>query len=223
MERFWTRLNRVSLERRILQERKKELTDDNMQLKYALRAFMGGMNPHNQDVFTFSSELLVIPGSPIPFFPTLASSPSSFDSDNASNMTGSMMGDIDNSSDESHRVALLPSIDITATPGRFVRNSIIKQLPIKGIERHQLRPQYEHTKPKALTEKVGEKGRQKRYRVQFHRALVTSPAQPKLSTTVLHRHPTTSTATVVEGVTAIRNLQKTGYLNEHFRRSYTIS
>ncbi|CAL8111676.1 unnamed protein product [Orchesella dallaii] len=58
MERFWTRLNRVSLERRILQERKKELTNDNMQLKYALRAFMGGMNPHNQDVFTFAGELL---------------------------------------------------------------------------------------------------------------------------------------------------------------------
>lgn len=54
LEKFWIRLNRVNLERRILADKKKELHADFMKLTRALRGFMGGMNPQDRDLHSFA-------------------------------------------------------------------------------------------------------------------------------------------------------------------------
>ncbi len=90
MEKFWIRLNRVNLERRVLTGYNKELQDDNLKLKFALCSFMGGMNPENQDLKTFADELMVIPGSPIPFYPHSSASPSLDSDDTTTNRKSSI-------------------------------------------------------------------------------------------------------------------------------------
>ncbi|XP_035704751.1 uncharacterized protein LOC118434716 isoform X1 [Folsomia candida] len=84
LERFWTRFNRASLEVRVLRRRRTSMLHDNQQLKLALRNYMGGLNPLQHSVQTYSDELMVIPSSPNPLSPSsfvLASSDSDYASD----------------------------------------------------------------------------------------------------------------------------------------------
>lgn len=76
MEKFWTRLNRVNLERRMIADKKKELSEDFCRLTNALRNFMGGINPQNYDLRNIGEDILVIPGSPIPYASNVSASPS---------------------------------------------------------------------------------------------------------------------------------------------------